>query len=51
MSLVHELKRVALRFSVVSRGTTAAKQVRINLFFSYAEGCLKEEIDIINVFC
>jgi len=36
MSLVNELKRVALRFSV-SRGTTAAKQVRINLFFSYAK--------------
>jgi len=50
MSLVNELKRVALRFSV-SRRTTAAKQVRINLFFSYAEGCLKEEIDNLNIFC
>jgi len=50
MSLVNELKRDALRFSF-SRRTTAEKQVRINLFFSYAKGCLKEEIDILNIFC
>jgi hypothetical protein len=48
MSLVNELKRDALRFSV-SRRTTAAKQVRINLFFftQSTEDCLKEEIDIL----
>jgi hypothetical protein len=50
MSLVNELKRVALRFSV-SRRTTAAKQVRIFFHTQSAEGCLKEEIDILNIFC
>jgi len=40
MSLVNELKRVALRFSV-SRRTTAAKQVRINLFFFIRRRLLK----------